>query len=121
MKAIETKQQYDEAISRIEELYRLTTEDTPVDDPLMVELDLLGREVEKYEDIHFPIAKPSLTAVLKLRMYELGLTQKKLAEMLHVSQSRMSKLMHGKSDPTLKTARLMSQKLNIDSDIVLGI
>lgn len=121
MKAIKTKKQYDEAISRIEDLYQLTDENTPVDDPLMIELDLLGREIEKYEDIHYPIAKPSLPAVIRLRMYEMGLSQKKLAELLQLSQSRVSAFLHGKCDPSLKTARKISQKLNIDADIVLGV
>lgn len=121
MKAIENKQQYDEAISRIEELYRLTDENTPMDDPKMIELDVLGKAVEKYEDVHYPIAKPTLAAVLRLRMYEMGLTQKKLAELLHVSRSRIGGYIRGQFEPSLKTARMISQKLNIDSDIVLGV
>ena len=55
MTKIETKQQYDDAIRRIEKLYRETDENTPIDDPRMLELDVLGREVEKYEDVHYPI------------------------------------------------------------------
>jgi HTH-type transcriptional regulator/antitoxin HigA len=121
MKTIETIQQYDEAIRRIEELYLQTDESTPIDNPLMVELDQLGRMVEKYEDIHYPISKPSLIATIKLRMYEMGISQKKLAEMLHISQSRLSAYLHGKSEPSLKTARRISQDLNIDADIVLGV
>ena len=63
-------------ISHIEHLYRLTGEDTPANDPMMVEIDQLGRAIEAYEDIHYPIAKPSLAAVL--RLYEMGLNQKRL-------------------------------------------
>ena len=121
MKTIENKQQYETAIRRIEELYRLTDESTPLDDEKMIELDSLGKAVEKYEDIHYPIAKPSLHAVIKLRMYEMGLTQKKLAEMLHLSQSRVSDFLHGRRDPSLKTARQISKSLQIDPDIVLGV
>lgn len=121
MTAIKTKQQYDEAISRIEELYRQTDENTKADDPMMIELDALGKAVEEYEDIHYPIAKPTLASVLRLRMYEMGLNQKMLAEILHVSKASMSRFLQGKSDPSLKTARLMSQKLGIDSDVILGI
>lgn len=121
MITIETKKQYDEAISRIEELYRLTDEDTPANDPMMQEMDVLGQAIEKYEDIHYPIAKPSLAAVIKLRMYEMGLNQKKLAELLHVSQSRISSFVQGKSEPSLKTARLISQELHIDANTVLGV
>ena len=54
-------------------------------------------------------------------MYEMGITQKQLAEMLNVSQSRVSEYLSGKSEPTLKIARLISKKLNIDADIVLGV
>ena len=121
MMTIETKRQYDEAINRIEELYRLTGEDTPADDPMMHEMDMLGQAIEKYEDIHYPIAKPSLAAVIRLRMYEMGLTQKKLAELLHISPSRISSYVSGKSEPTLKTARAISQRLNIDASTVLGV
>lgn len=59
MKELLTEKQYEAAISRIEELYKLTDEHTPVNDPMMVELDHLGQLVEQYEDIHYPIGKPS--------------------------------------------------------------
>ena len=121
MNKIETQQQYDEAIRRVEELYRLTDDNTPADDPKMLELDKLGQMVEEYEEIHYPIAKPSLAATLKLRMYEMGISQKKLAEILQVSQNRLSGYLHGKCDPSLKTARRISKNLNIDADIVLGV
>ena len=121
MKTIETQEQYDKAIHRIEELYRQTDEDTPIDNPLMIELDELGRMVEQYEDVHYPISKPSLVATIKLRMYEMGISQKKLAELLQISQSRLSAYLNGKSVPSLKTARRISQSLNIDADIVLGV
>jgi HTH-type transcriptional regulator/antitoxin HigA len=121
MKTIETQEQYDKAIHRIEELYRQTDEDTSIDNPLMIELDELGRMVEQYEDVHYPISKPSLVATIKLRMYEMGISQKKLAELLQISQSRLSAYLNGKSVPSLKTARRISQSLNIDADIVLGV
>jgi HTH-type transcriptional regulator/antitoxin HigA len=121
MNRIETKAQYDAAIHRIEELYLETDDQTPIDDPRMMELDMLGREVEKYEDIHYPISKPSFPAVIKLRMYEMGITQKKLAEMLQVSQSYVSGFLRGKSEPSLKIAREISKNLHIDADIVLGV
>ena len=54
-------------------------------------------------------------------MYELGLTQTKLSELLNVSPSRVSEYLSGKCEPTLKVAREMSRKLNIDADIVLGV
>lgn len=118
---IETQKQYDDAIKRVEELYKLTDDDTPSDSPLLLELDALGQAVEQYEEIHYPISKPTLAAVIRLRMYEMGLNQKALAELLHVSRSRISSYVNGKSEPSLKTARAISQQLGIDAQIVLGL
>ena len=59
--------------------------------------------------------------VLKLRMYEMGINQAKLSELLGVSTSRVSDYITGRSEPTLKVAREMSRKLNIDANIVLGV
>jgi len=49
------------------------------------------------------------------------LNQIKLSEILGVSPSRVSEYLTGKSEPTLKVAREISKKLNIDSNIVLGV
>ena len=54
-------------------------------------------------------------------MYEMNLTQNKLSQLLNVSPSRISEYLSGKSEPTLKIAREISKKLNIDPDIVLGV
>lgn len=53
--------------------------------------------------------------------YEMGLNQKALAKLIGVSSSRLSDYISGKCEPTLKVARTISQKLNIDANIVLGV
>ena len=121
MKTIENKKQYEEAINRIEELYQMTDDNTPANDPMMKEIDQLGKVIEAYEDIHYPIAKPTLASILRLRMYEMGLNQKSLAELLKVSRGCVSRYVTGKSDPSLKIARTISQKLNIDANTILGV
>jgi antitoxin component HigA of HigAB toxin-antitoxin module len=64
---------------------------------------------------------PSLVDMLKLRMYEMGITQVALSKMIGVSPSRLSDYMSGKCEPTLKIARTISQKLRIDAHVVLGV
>lgn len=54
-------------------------------------------------------------------MYEMGLTQTKLSERLNVSPSRISEYLSGKCESTLKVAREISMKLNIDANIVFGM
>jgi HTH-type transcriptional regulator/antitoxin HigA len=41
--------------------------------------------------------------------------------MLGVSTSRVSEYLTGKSEPTLKVAREISKKLNIDAHLILGV
>ena len=77
--------------------------------------------VAEYENIHYPIGKPTLIDILKLRMYEMGLSQKAIAALLGISEPRMSEIMHGKTEPSLSLARTMSQKLDIEPSIVLGV
>ena len=121
MAKIKTEKQYKAACARIEELLKVVSNNTPTDDNNFLELDLISDLVADYEEEHFPVKAPALVDVLKFRMYELGLTQTKLSELLNVSPSRVSEYLSGKCEPTLKVAREMSRKLNIDADIVLGV
>ena len=122
MAQIKTEKEYQAAMGRIDELLPLTWKDgTPEDTPENIELALLSDLVAEYEDIHYPIKKPSLIDVIKLRMYEMGLTQAAVAQLLGISAPRMSEIMHGKIEPSLSLARTISQKLNIDADTVLGV
>jgi HTH-type transcriptional regulator/antitoxin HigA len=121
MAAIKNEMEYNAIMKRIEELIPLINDETAPSDKNLIELDMLSELVEEYEEVHYPIGIPSFTDVLKLRMYEMGITQKKMSEMLHVSQSRISDYLTGKSEPTLKIARDISLKLHIDSSIILGV
>lgn len=121
MTKIENEKQYNSAMARIEELLKVVTDETPEDDINSVELVLLSNLVADYEDAHYPIKKPSLVDVLKLRMYELGLTQNGLASLLGMNQSKISEILSGKSEPTLKQARTIATTLHISPAVVLGL
>ena len=121
MTRLENETQYEAAMSRIEELLKIVDDNTPADDKNSIELVILSNLVADYEDIHYPIAKPSLVDILKLRMYEMGLNQSSLAKLLGMNQSKISEIISGKSEPTLKQARTISKTLNISPTIVLGV
>ena len=122
MAQIKTEKQYEAAMARIEELLPQTWgDDVPEDSPENIELALLSDLVAEYEDVHYPIKAPSLVEVLKLRMYEMGLTQTKAAELLGISAPRMSEIMHGKTEPSLSLARTMCLRLNISPEMALGL
>lgn len=120
MVKITSQEQYKALMKRVEELLKIVNNNTSLSDPNMIELDILSDLVEEYEDEHYPIGTPSLIDVLKLRMYEMNLTQAKLAELIGVSASRVSEYLNGKSEPTLQVARELHKKLNISPNIILG-
>lgn len=121
MTKLKNKKEYKVALDRIEELLPLVDDDTPHDNKYLVELDLRSDLVSEYEEEYYPVKQPSLVDMLKLRMYELELTQNKLSELLGVCPSRISDYLSGRAEPTLKVARKMSKKLNIDASIVQGV
>lgn len=121
MAKIENEIQYEWAVKRVEELLPLVTDETPRTDPNSIELELLSNMVADYSEEHFAIGSPSLMDVIKLRMYEMGITQSGLAQLLGISPSRVSEYLSGKSEPTLKIGREISRKLHIDANIVLGV
>ncbi len=121
MTKIENEMQYQAALKRVEELMLGLPEDTPEDDPMMVELTLLGNLVADYDEENYPIGQPTLIDVIKLRMYEMGLNQASLSKLLGITPSRICEYLSGRRQPTLPQARVISQKLNIDPAIVLGV
>lgn len=121
MAQIKNEAAYRVALQRIDELLPLVDDTTPTNDKNYIELDMIADLVEEYEMEHYPISTPSLADTLKLRMYEMGLTQAKLAELLGISAARISEIISCKGEPSLKTGREMCRKLNIDPAIVLGL
>jgi HTH-type transcriptional regulator/antitoxin HigA len=121
MRTIQTKKEYIALSKRIDDLLVLVDNNTSSDDKNFIELDLLSDLVADYEEANEPIKVPTLIEAMKLRMYERGLNQKRLSELLGVSTSRVSEYLTGKSEPPLKIARDISQKLDIDPMIVLGV
>lgn len=121
MAQLKNEQAYKAAMARIDALLPLVTDETSVDDPNYLELDMLSDMVAEYEDVHYPIGVPSLVEVIKLRMYELNLTQKAAAAMIGISSARFSELLSGKREPTFQVARSLSINLGISPATVLGV
>lgn len=121
MTKIENEIQYEWAVNRVEQLLPLVNDETPETDPNYIELVLLSNLVADYSEEHFSLGEPTLVDIIKLRMYEMGLNQQSLAKLIGVSPSRISEFLSGKKQPTLLQGKKLSQKLNIDPAIVLGV
>lgn len=82
MTKIENQAQYEWVVKRVEELLPLVKDDTPLNDPNSIELELLSNLVADYSEEHFALGEPTLVDVLKLRMYEWGLIKNHLQSWL---------------------------------------
>lgn len=114
-----TEKEYLKANSRMEELLRVVSNKTSSNSPLLKELDAVSNIVEEYEEIHYSLGVPTLQEMIELRMFEMKLKRKDLAELLNISASRVSEYLNGKREITLKVAKDLHKKLDIDADIIL--
>ena len=118
---IQTEKEYNAIVERVEVLLQDNDNIENTNAKGYIELNLLSDLVADYEERTYPVKKPSLVEVIKMRMAEMGLNQKRLSELLGVSTSRVSEYLNGKSEPPLNVAREISRKLSIDASIVLGV
>jgi len=110
---IKTEQDYEKALSHIEELM-----DAKPGTAEMDELELLTALVEMYEDRHYPIVPPDPIEAIKFRMEQLGLTQKDMVPFIG-SKSKVSEVLHGKRPLTLAMMRALHKKFGISAEVLL--
>ena len=116
-----TKEQYEFALARVEELLPIVDDTTPANDKSAIELSVMSDIVIAYEKEHYPIAKPSIAELIILSLEENGMTQKQLAYEIGVSPSRINDYISGRSEPTLKNAGLLCKVLNISPAAMLNV
>ncbi len=107
IKVIKTEEDYNRALSRLEEIFQ-----TPAGTKEGDEAELLSLLIEKYEDEHYPIEAPDPVEAIKFRMEQIGMTKKELAEVIGY-RSRVSEILSRKRKLNLKMIRNLHKKLNI--------
>lgn len=115
-----TKEQYEFALARIEELLPLVGDDTPSKDRNAIELTMMSDVVIDYEKEHFPMGKPSVGQLIQSSLEEKQMTQRQLAAEIGVSTSRISDYVSGRAEPTLRIARVLCTTLGIPPAAMLG-
>lgn len=123
MAQIKNEAAYEAAMARIEELLKVVTDDMPMTDPRMAELDMLSELVEEYEDVNYPFPPPEvvLTEAIKDSLHKKKMTQRDAAALLGISAPHFSEIVRGKTEPSLPLARNISRKLGIPAEVVLGV
>lgn len=121
------REEYNKVMGQIEVLLKKSTQVGGSANLSVQELETLKQlslMAEHYEDSIplMPIKKPvTLTDMIRFKMFELNLKQKQLANILEISETRISELLNGKRKLNLLLAKKLHKKLNIDADFLLEI
>ena len=113
IKAIKNKQDYDQALERLEQIFHAKI-DTHEGD----EAEVLSILIEKYEDEHYPIGMPNPIEAIKFRMEQMNMNQKDLAEIIGYT-SRVSEILNKKRKLTLSMIRKLSTVLHIPAEVLV--
>ena len=83
-------------------------------------LRTMALAAQAFEKEHYYIEPPkTFQGMIELRMYELKLRQKDLAEKLGVSNAKLSLIMNGKQRPDVPFIKAVYNELNIPADFIL--
>lgn len=116
MAHIKNEVQYHAACDRINQLLRVVSNQTPVEDPRLLELDMISDMVADYEEEHFPIVSREELESQRItfqRLFEICpfLNTTALAEWIGINPSLMRKYRAGISTPHGKNRELIQRGL----------
>jgi len=112
-KIIKNEEEYETALSRIDELMDAAPNSSEGD-----ELELLTTLVEIYEKKEHPIALPDPIEAIKVRMDEMGLKQKDLIPFIG-SRSKVSEVLSRQRPLSISMIRKLHEGLRIPADVLL--
>ena len=82
-------------------------------------LSVLASQYEKKIKL-MPVRQPlTLPEAIQLKMFQMHLSQKELARLLEVPESRISEVMNGKRKINMELAQKLHARLKMDADFVL--
>lgn len=122
---IESNEQYFEVADSIERFLKKATSQGSFDtltDEENTELHRLSVLASQYEkEIKLmPVRQPlTLPEAIQLKMFQMHLSQKELARLLEVPESRISEVMNGKRKINIELARRLHTRLKMDADFIL--
>lgn len=113
IRPIKSEQDYDDALAHVEAL--MDAGRTEAEDD---ELEILATLIGLYEDARFPMDAPDPVQAIKFRMEQMSMTQSDLAPILG-SRAKVSEVLSGKRDLTLKMIRALQEHLGISAEILI--
>ena len=118
-KILKTEQEYNEACEKIYSIINSSEKAIEPDSIIGEELDLLSLLVEKYEQEHHHLDSPDPIQAILFRMEQMNLKQKEIAP-LFGGETRVSEVLHGKRNLTLKMITLLNRYLGIPLESLMN-
>jgi HTH-type transcriptional regulator / antitoxin HigA len=113
LKLIKTKKDYEQALSRLEEIFDAKKGSAEGD-----ELEVLGLLIENYENHMYPIDFPDPIEAIKFRLEQMGYNQGDLARIIGL-KSRASEILNRKRKLSLEMIREINKQLHIPTDVLV--
>jgi HTH-type transcriptional regulator / antitoxin HigA len=82
-------------------------------------LSLLANAYEKNVRTTFLSAPTSISDALKIKMMQMRLKQKDMAQLLGIAESRLSEVLSGKRKVNMELAKKLNRLLKIEADFLL--
>ncbi len=115
LKVIKTASDYETALREVRKLVHLDPEPSTTHGD---RLEVLALLISTYEDEHFPVGLPTPIEAIRFRMDQEGLTQRDLIPFIG-SRSKVSEILRGKRDLTLRMIRGLHAGLEIPAEVLL--
>lgn len=117
-KQIKSKEAYELTMNEIDTLMKRGEKN--LSEKELARLQILTEAAEVYEDTHDPLPIPSsLHEMIRMRMYQMQLTQGYTARLLGVSDAKFSLIMSGKQKPDIYFIKAIHHKLKLDANQIL--
>lgn len=115
---ISDEQEYKQAFSKLDALIADNFEGNSEKEK---EYRSIAESIQKYEQTHYHFPVPTtLVGMIEMKMFEMKLKQRDLAQILEVKESRLSEVLNGKRKINLELATKLYQKLHIDASFILN-
>lgn len=114
VKLIKTEHEYNEALSRIDELFDVTPESKDFD-----EVELLIALVELYEQQHYKIESPDPIEAIKFRMEQMEVKRIDMTKYFG-TRGRVSEILNRKRELTLTMIKKLHKEFGIPAESLLA-
>ncbi len=118
MKEIKNDADYSQVMAKIDGLMAKGSDKVSKEE--LAEIRSMAQAAQSYEQAKYVIEAPTtIVGMIEMRMFEMKLKQRDLAQKLDVSDAKLSLIMNGKQKPDVPFLKAVHTQLNIDANFLL--